>query len=70
MPDLQADGPFEAIHAQKGDPLFVYRRGGLILAVNPSNKPVKTDLAGEPLFRIGSFEKGVLGPCSFAALAR
>ena len=67
-PDLQADGDFEVLHAKKGDPLLVYRRGGLTLAVNPSDKPVKTDLTGMPLFRIGAFEKGVLGPCAFVAL--
>ena len=69
-PDLQADGSFEVLHAQKDDPLFVYRRGKLTLAVNPADKPVQTGLAGEPVFRIGTFEKGVLGPCSFAVLTR
>ena len=67
-PDLQADRPFEVIRARKRDPLFVYRRGALTLAVNPSDKPVKTALAGTVLFRIGVFEEGVLGPCSFAVL--
>ena len=69
-PDLQADGSFKVLHAQKDDPLFVYRRGKLTLAVNPADKPVQTGLAGEPVFRIGTFEKGVLGPCSFAVLTR
>ena len=67
-PDLQADGGFEVLHAQTGDPLLVYRRGSLVLALNPSDKPVPTGLAGEPLFRIGAFAAGVLGPRSFAVL--
>ena len=69
FPDLQADGSFEALHAQQGDPLFVYRRGKLTLAVNPSQKAVETGLAGTPLFQIGAFEAGRLGPCSFVMLA-
>ena len=67
-PDLQADGGFEVLHAQRGDPLFVYRRGGLTLAANPAAKPVKTGLAGKPVFEIGTFAQGVLGPCSFVIL--
>jgi len=30
-PDLNADGSFEVIHAVKGDPLFIYKRGSLLL---------------------------------------
>ena len=67
-PDLQADGSFEVLHAKKGDPLLVYRRGSLTLAVNPSDKPVPTGLSGRPIFEIGAFEGGVLGPRSFAVL--
>ena len=67
-PDLQADGSFAVLHAKKGDPLLVYRRGSLTLAVNPSDKPQKTGLTGKPAFRIGTFEKGVLGPCSVVIL--
>lgn len=67
-PDLQADGGFRVIHAKKNDPLLVYGRGSLTLAVNPSDKPVKTGLDGAPVFTIGTFEKGVLGPCSFAIM--
>lgn len=36
--DLQADAEFEAVRAEKDHP-FVYRRGGLLLAINPSSKP-------------------------------
>ncbi len=63
--DLQADGSFKVLHAQAGDPLFVYRRGGLTLAVNPSDKPVQAELSGTALFKIGTYEKHVLGPYSF-----
>ena len=34
--DLQADAPFEALCAEKGDRPLAYRRGGLLVAVNPS----------------------------------
>jgi len=66
--DLQASAPFALVHAQANDPLLVYRRGALTLAVNPSDKPVQTPLSGEPLFRIGAFAQGALGPCSFVIL--
>ena len=64
----QADGSFEVLHAKKGDPLLIYRRGSFTLAVNPSDKPVPTGLIGQPIFQIGAFEGGVLGPRSFAVL--
>lgn len=67
-PDLQADGGLEVLYARQGDPLLIYRRGSLTLAVNPSDRPVETGLPGKPVFQIGTFEKGVLGPRSFAAL--
>ena len=68
-PDLQADGSLAILHAKAGDPLLIYRRGELTLAVNPSAKPVRTDLSGAPLFQIGTYEKGTLGPCSFVILS-
>ena len=68
FPDLQADGHFAVLHAAAGDPLLVYRRGALTLAVNPSDKPVQTCLSGAPLFKLGAYEKGTLGPCSFVML--
>ena len=67
-PDLQADGSFQVLHAQAGDPLLIFRRGALTVALNPSNKPVKADVPGTPLFQIGSCEKGSLGPNSFVVL--
>ncbi len=68
FPELQADGSLEVLHARQGDPLLIYRRGKLTLAVNPSDTPVPTGLAGTSLFLIGAFDNGVLGPCSFAVL--
>ena len=68
FPELQADGSLEVVHARKDDPLLVYRRGKLTLALNPSNKVVKTELTGKPLFQIGTYEKGVLGACSFVVI--
>ena len=66
--DLQADGPLEILHAKAGDPLLIYRRGGRVLAVNPSGRPAETKLAGEPRFLIGAFSRGVLGPWSFVVI--
>ena len=72
--DLQADAPFEALCTKKGKP-FVYRRGGLILAVNPSGESSEVKLpaaAGEVLFKIGCAETSddtlKLGAQSFAVL--
>lgn len=36
--DLQADGSFAIVHAEKNDPLFVYKRGNFFCAVNPSGE--------------------------------
>ncbi len=36
--DLQADGSFETIYGEDMEPMYVYRRGSLILAVNPSSQ--------------------------------
>lgn len=77
--ELQADGAFEVLHAQSGDPLFVYRRGGRVIAVNPSSKEQSLELSGIPalsdagtrpvLWSVGSgsLEDGVLNvaPQSF-----
>jgi maltose alpha-D-glucosyltransferase/alpha-amylase len=57
-PDLKAEGPFAVLYAKHGDPLFIYRRGGRVAAVNPSGKPRSAaifDLPENalPLFRIG-----------------
>ena len=72
--ELQADGSFAVVYEKKEDPLFVYRRGGILLALNPSGEektlPAGTD--GTPLYTIGTLTKQdgnlVLGPQSCAAL--
>ncbi len=72
--DLQADGEYETLCAEPGKP-FVYRRGGLVLAVNPAGEPLEAAGMAEgkkDIFEIGSVkaEGGVLtmGPQSFAVL--
>ncbi len=72
--DLQADAPFEPVCTGKDEP-FVYRRGSLLLAVNPAGeaKRAKVDVAGrEALFTLGRAETGadglVLGAQSFVVL--
>ena len=70
---------YETLYAEKGKP-FVYRRGNLILAANPSGGthtvPVQAD-GRTPIFAIGSFAIGSaeavggtlrLGPQSFVVL--
>lgn len=61
--DLQADAPFEPLLAEAGKP-FVYRRGSLLLAVNPSGSAADCTLPGgsSVLYAIGeaSFEDGRL----------
>ena len=53
--DLQADGSFAVLYAEKKAYPFVYRRGGLVIAVNPSARhasaPVNT--MGTVLFSLG-----------------
>ncbi|MCD7736162.1 MAG: DUF3459 domain-containing protein [Lachnospiraceae bacterium] len=43
--DLQADGEFEAVYAESGKLPFVYRRGGLLIALNPSGETVSAPVA-------------------------
>jgi maltose alpha-D-glucosyltransferase/alpha-amylase len=54
--DLQADGSFAVLYVQKGAYPFIYSRGGLVIAVNPSARPgtapVKT--MGTVLFSLGA----------------
>ncbi len=61
--DLQADAPFEVVYGEIKRLPFVYRRGELLLAVNPSNRTVRAaidaaqEAAGmEILFSLGSGE--------------
>jgi len=74
--DLQADAPYEPVCTEKGKP-FVYRRGELLLAVNPSGEKLFADVDEalddrEPLFTLGMADaaKGrlALGPQSFVVL--
>ena len=74
--DLQADAPFEALCTEKGKP-FVYRRGGLTLAVNPSGEALawKHSLGAlTPVYRLGeAFADGdglTMGPQSFAVFRK
>ena len=66
QPSLRADVDFEVMHAEKDDPLFVWKRGELMIAVNPSGQLCKATLpdvnAGEVLFRFGDgqFSGGAL----------
>ncbi len=79
--DLQADARFEKVYSAKGERILVYRRGDLLLAVNPgaSEAKVKTRdfegnimdvVAKDKIFGIGTAEltddELVLGPQSFA----
>ena len=72
--DLQADGAYETVCAEKDKP-FVYRRGNLLLAVNPSGEALSVKaLVGDrkPLFTLGRAEIAgdvlTLGAQSFVAL--
>lgn len=53
--ELRADGPFELLLAKDGGHPLIYRRGGLLLAVNPfaeeTQAPVPSE--GEVIFSIG-----------------
>jgi len=72
--DLQADAPFEVVCAEKGQP-FVYRRGSLLLALNPSGEKLFVPLDGgvdEPVYMLGMVDYSAgrlaVGPQSFAVL--
>ena len=77
--DLQADAEFEVLCSEPDRP-FVYRRGSLLCAVNPSGRPMDVSLPasaagkaqGDLLFEIGSssLENGKLtvGAQSFAVI--
>ncbi|MCD7716047.1 MAG: DUF3459 domain-containing protein [Lachnospiraceae bacterium] len=55
--DLQADADFEAVYAEVGKHPFVYRRGGILVALNPTTEtataPVSAD-GWKVIFSIGS----------------
>lgn len=65
--DLQADGSFEVVCSKK-DEAFVYKRGSLIILVNPKNKAVSigVDVSGyEKIFEIGGMDGKLVKPQSF-----
>jgi maltose alpha-D-glucosyltransferase/alpha-amylase len=53
--DLQADGTFEVVHAKQGAYPFIYKRGGSLIAVNPSGLPASApiNMLGTVLFSLG-----------------
>lgn len=53
--ELHARSPFAVYSAEPGARLFAYRRGNLLLAVNPGRDTARLALDGayEPIFRIG-----------------
>lgn len=57
--ELNSDAPFELVQAKKDSPVLVYRRGDLLIAVNPKasahTAPVQAD--GEILFKIGEINR-------------
>jgi maltose alpha-D-glucosyltransferase/alpha-amylase len=73
-PDLQADSPFRPVYAVKEEMPFVYERGDLLCAVNPSMGGIKLRLkeirGKEPVYVIGRAaaenEVLIIGPQSFA----
>ncbi|SEA02530.1 maltose alpha-D-glucosyltransferase/ alpha-amylase [Lachnospiraceae bacterium NK3A20] len=77
--DLQADADYEVLFAERGALPFVYRRGRLIVCVNPSGQEQRADLpaaAGhdQALYTIGSAAMTAdgqltMGPQSFAVFA-
>ena len=72
--DLQADGELKVLCAEKGKP-FVYRRGKLTLALNPSGGKQFAELDGEvseALYMLGKADvegrRLAMGPQSFVVL--
>ena len=72
--DLQADGEYGTVCAEKGKP-FVYRRGSLLLAVNPSGEKLFADVDADDrqvLFVLGMADahagRLAMGPQSFVVL--
>lgn len=72
--DLQADSPFEVAYAEKDEFPFVYRRGSLTIAVNPSDQKASFSLERnqKKIFEIGSTQVDELtvkmAPQSFVVL--
>ena len=73
--DLQADGSFEVVYAEKEKFPFIYKRGNLIIAVNPSEEQagIPNDVKNRKiLYAIGKTEiyhhEGKMPPQSFLIL--
>ncbi|WP_035768748.1 alpha-amylase family glycosyl hydrolase [Butyrivibrio sp. NC2002] len=73
--DLQADAEFKVVYAKKGERIFVYKRGDLLIAVNPGLKEVSAEIPAQDLktnliFKLGSADISsgniCLGAQSFA----
>ena len=56
--DLQADGDFEVVYAEKETYPFIFKRGSFIIAVNPTAKEQTAPFSGsgETVFAIGTAE--------------
>ena len=56
--NLQADGDFEVIFAKKNKYPFIFKRGGFIIAINPSSEKTsaRLEFRGAEAFKIGGFE--------------
>ena len=72
--DLQADGDFEVVYAEPESFPFVYKRGKLLVAINPSDKKayVKLPSKGECIYSIGEVSLSdyelKMAPQSFAVI--
>ena len=72
--DLQCYSPFEVYSAEKGSRLFAYKRGNLLLAVNPGLENITLALDGDyfPIFTVGDSvlvnDSIVMGAQSFVIL--
>ncbi len=73
--DLQADGSFEVLYAEKNQYPLIYQRGKLIVMINPSLRSVeaelpKTDRIEDCIYQIGEVslidDKAKMGTQSFA----
>ena len=53
--DLQSDGDFEVVYAEKNKYPFIFRRGKFLIAVNPTEKEQTApfDFSGDCIFSIG-----------------
>lgn len=72
--ELNSDAPFEVVYARPDSPVFAYRRGRLLLAVNPKTAAhtVPVPSAGKVVFQTGeadgSAQALTMGPQSFVVI--